>query len=415
MSLSSSSLGDKYALYLDSLAAHIRPRWQSVLNQVLTSSSSSLSTLDSYLLFLSESSSLTIPIIVTILLASILLIIIIIITMSWHSPLTNFLRRTPNTNNTPYTTVPHNPPYISPDDYSYISPDEAGTRYERTRYAADSASDDDGDNQPDTLLLKHRKNTYELHFPAYAISDGTLTVGQLRKRAAEVTRTRDPNRIVLLYKGEILHKDAVPCCAEGLKQDSEVLCVVSEVEMGEGTPSGSDVDVAVGGSKTAGGVANDGAEQQQQQQQQQTRTRNRNRNKNKKKLAKKDKEKGKKDTTTVPTEPARPAPTTTTGSSTMPPPSPNLKNYPTARDQVEALRDYLRRELVPPCEAYARSPPTEEKARVFENRKLSETILAQVILKADGIEPSGDAETRTARKALINEAQAALGLLDRVG
>ncbi|PKY04203.1 hypothetical protein P168DRAFT_281850 [Aspergillus campestris IBT 28561] len=333
--------------------------------------------------------------------------------MSWHSPLTNFLRRTPST---PYTTVPNNPPYISDQDYSYISPDDSA-RYERTRYAADSAAaSEEEDNQPDTLLLKHRKNTYELHFPAYAISDGTLTVGQLRKRAAEVTRTRDPSRIVLLYKGEILQRDAVPCCAEGLKQDSEVLCVVSEVEVGEGSPRvGVGVEGGAGG--VAGGVANDGAEQQQQQQQQ-TRTRNRNRNKNKKKLAKKEKEKSKKDTTTVPTEAARPTPTPTTGgsgSSTMPPPSPNLKNYPTARDQVEALREYLRRELVPPCEAYARSPPTEEKARAFENRKLSETILAQVILKADGIEPSGDAETRTARKALINEAQAALGLLDRVG
>ncbi|PLN74402.1 hypothetical protein BDW42DRAFT_182181 [Aspergillus taichungensis] len=417
MSLSSLSLGDKYALYLDSLAAHIRPRWQIVVNNVLTSSS--YSTLSSYFSSLSSSSSLPTPILITLFLT---LATTIIIIMAWHSPLTNLLRRSP------YTSVA-NPPFISDQDYSYISPDEADAhrpRYEpNRRYGSDSASDAE-DTQPDTLLLKHRKHTYELHFPAYAINDGTLTVGQLRQRAAEVTRTRDPHRIVLLYKGEILHRDDVPCRAEGLKQDSEVLCVVSEVEPGQGTPSeGSDVDIPVrgvnnGGGHNGGGVAVDGAGQQQQQQPPppQTRTRNRTRNKNKKKLVKKEKEKekAKKDanTATPPTEPARPAPTTS-GSSSMPPPAPNLKNFSTAREQVEALRDYLRRELVPPCEAYARSPPQEEKARVFENRKLSETILAQVILKADGIEPSGDGETRAARKALINEAQAALGLLDRVG
>lgn len=74
---------------------------------------------------------------------------------------------------------------------------------------------------------------------------------------------------------------------------------------------------------------------------------------------------------------------------------------------------YLRTELLPLCEAYVAHPPTDPKARDFEHKKLSETILAQVILKADGIEPDGDEIARNARKALVKEAQAALNRLDQ--
>lgn len=98
----------------------------------------------------------------------------------------------------------------------------------------------------------------------------------------------------------------------------------------------------------------------------------------------------------------------------MPPPSPNIKNLG-ALEQVSALLGYLKQELVPLCDEYVADPPSDPKKREFEHKKLSETILAQIMLKADGIVPDGDATIRNARKALIKEAQANLDRLDQVG
>jgi hypothetical protein len=92
-----------------------------------------------------------------------------------------------------------------------------------------------------------------------------------------------------------------------------------------------------------------------------------------------------------------------------------MKTLKTPLEQVNALTEYFQRELLPLCDEYLADPPTDPKKREFEYRKLSETILAQVMLKADGIEPDGNETVRNARKALIKEAQASLNRLDQVG
>jgi hypothetical protein len=94
---------------------------------------------------------------------------------------------------------------------------------------------------------------------------------------------------------------------------------------------------------------------------------------------------------------------------------PNLKFLETPLEKVSALVGYLQQELIPLCDEYVADPPTEPKKREFEYRKLSETILAQIMLKADSIEPNGDETVRNARKALIKEAQATLNRLDQAG
>ncbi|RJE16415.1 BAG domain-containing protein, partial [Aspergillus sclerotialis] len=58
-------------------------------------------------------------------------------------------------------------------------------------------------------------------------------------------------------------------------------------------------------------------------------------------------------------------------------------------------------------------PPTDPKARDYEHKRRSETVLAQVILKADGIDPTGDDDARNARRGLIKETQAILSRLDQ--
>ncbi|KAL4896591.1 LMBR1-like membrane protein-domain-containing protein [Aspergillus ambiguus] len=266
-------------------------------------------------------------------------------------------------------------------------------------------ADQDTDTEPDTVLLRHRRTTYELQFPPYAINERQLNVGQLRRRAAEVTGTADPHRIKLLYKGALLDDDARPCADEGLKQHSEVLCVVSEVT----TPSDGASDADASRSAVEA---------------EEPRRRNRTRNKKKKNKNKsKKKNQGREEEDEEDDEdggdarlapPSGPSSGGGAGGGTggMPPPAPNLKRFATAGEQVRALLAYLRRELTPLGEEYIARPPADAKTRDFEHKKLSETILAQVILKADGIEP-GTEEERMARRALVKEALSLSGRLDQ--
>lgn len=78
------------------------------------------------------------------------------------------------------------------------------------------------------------------------------------------------------------------------------------------------------------------------------------------------------------------------------------------------MAGWFEQEMKPLCEEYIANPPSDPKKRDYEHKKLSETILAQIQLKADGIEPNGDEVARSARRALIKDTQAVLGELDRI-
>ncbi|KAH8422771.1 BAG family molecular chaperone regulator [Aspergillus melleus] len=390
--VSQSSLGETCAFYLDYITGNVPPSLRSLQHKFVTNTLPLRALAprphwiaDLHHVFAADQQRTTITLVaVTVLLAAAIAAVVI---MSWRSRFTNLWPP-----RSPYYSSVSNPPHVSESDYSYISPDQI--------VEPPSRAYDDQDNEPDTLLLKHRKNTYELRFPAYAINDGVLSVGQLRRRAAEVTQAPDPKRIKLLYKGKLLDDDSLPCRAEGLKQDSEVFCVVSEVRPGESTPS--DVsDAEVEKSSPAGGA--DASETPEK------RKRNRTRNKNKKGKGKNKDKRAEGPAPAPPPASDRPKPS----SGGMPPPAPNLKALSTSLEQVSALAGYFYTELAPLCEAYIANPPAEPKVRDFEHKKLSETIMAQVLLKADSIEPDGQEDTRNARKKLIKETQVVLGRLDQ--
>lgn len=391
--LGQSSLGEKCAFYLDSVAGNIPVPLHAFGRQV----ASNFQSLKSSYPVLSLSQSLGFDLSDQD--AAILTIFICILTvvlMSWRSPF-GFLRRSPYPDSS-------SPPRVSDSDYSYLTSDDIvdppsrsyGQRYAGTR-----------DTEPDMLLLKHRKNSYRLQFPAYAIDDGVLSVGQLRQQAAEVTHTPDPNRIKLLYKGKLLDNDALPCKAEGLKQHSEVLCVVSEVHPGERTPSDvseTEADRASGSVRLDDGPGFASGSDRGGKRKSKSKRKSKNKNKNKQ--------------TDLPVDPNPLAPRmaqppSSSGRSAAPSPSPSLKDFRTPLDQVNMLASYFRNELMPFCDDYVANTPTDPKARDFEHKKLGETILTQVILKADGVEPDGDNDARNARRALIKETQAVLSRLDQ--
>lgn len=365
---------------------------------------------------------------------------IVAVIMSWR----NFWRRN-DAKSGPSSSG--RPPHVSDNDYSYITHDDIGgpseysdyrgggggggrQQHQHQRRSRENTTFDDKTNEyidsdPDILLLKHHRYKYTLAFPAYAIDDGVLRVGDLRRRAAEVTRTADPQRVKLLYKGKLLDEDGWPCKAEGMKQESEVLCVVSEVHPDEtsdmemedgggvgGGDDGSAVSSAVGSGVGSGGSTRTGSKRK-----------NKKKNNNKKRHTSPPQQQQQPSPSTPPTqtEPLpipqqhRPPPGRgiSTSASSLPAPAPNLKNFSTPQEQIDALSNYLQTELLPLCDEYTTNTPTEPKLRDFEHKKISETVLAQVLLKADGIEPMGNPDVRNARKQLVKDAQSILNRVDQ--
>lgn len=385
--LGQSSLGEKCAFYLDSVAGNIPVSLHTLGRQVASRLQSLKSSYP--LRSLSQSLGLDLSDQDAALLTAFVCILTVVL-MSWRSPF-GFLRRSPYPNSS-------TPPRVSDSDYSYLTPDDIvdpPSHSYRQQYAGP------GDTEPDMLLLKHRENNYRLQFPAYAIDDGMLSVGQLRRHAAEVTNTLDSNRVKLLYKGKLLSNDSLPLKAEGLKQHSEVVCVVSEVP-GERTPSdASDAEA----DWTSGSVRlDDGSDRGSKRKNKKSKSKGKNKNKNKQ--------------TDPPVDPNTLAPPPmakqpSSSGRSQPSPSPSLKEFRTPLDQVNMLTSYFRNELIPFCDDYVNNTPTDPKVRDFEHKRLGETILTQVILKADGVEPDGDSEARNARRALIKETQAVLSRLDQ--
>lgn len=67
------------------------------------------------------------------------------------------------------------------------------------------------------------------------------------------------------------------------------------------------------------------------------------------------------------------------------------------------------------CTQFIMNPPSDLKTRDLEYAKLSEGVMAQIVLKADNLEMEGDADARASRKQLVNEATEVLKRLDAVG
>ncbi|RFU26150.1 hypothetical protein B7463_g10188, partial [Scytalidium lignicola] len=99
--------------------------------------------------------------------------------------------------------------------------------------------------------------------------------------------------------------------------------------------------------------------------------------------------------------------TDTTQTST---PSTAFPNTPI--DKLKAIANNFHDKILPLCNKFIDSPPTEEKKKQFEHVKLSEIIMNDVLLKLDAVVTDGDDSARQRRKELVREAQAILHRLD---
>ncbi|KAJ0116199.1 hypothetical protein J7T55_005145 [Diaporthe amygdali] len=297
-------------------------------------------------------------------------------------------------------------PAVTDEDYSYITSEDlenhglTGGEYKREpvdrsrHYTRSTGGPSLVIDEDDILLIKNKGITYPEHFPAYSIGDGKLLVGDVRERAQMVMKLSDrkARKIKLLYKGRQLKADEEPICAFGVKNNSEILIVLPDGDDDSSTESSEEV-VVVGSKDAEGGRSK------------------------KSKSGKKRRSKKKDRSSTSPRDSGLEVPKTDgAGASRSQSPVSGVSGGSAAPggpiDKLNTIKSHFTTQLLPLCMQYTANPPSDPKKRVDEHRRLSETVMQQVLLKLDEVETNGEEEARSKRKELVKMVQEVLKGLD---
>lgn len=292
-------------------------------------------------------------------------------------------------------------PPVTEEDYSYITtedlkkhemdrysraPPAGSSHYTRSTAGPSLVIDDD-----DILLIKNKGVTYPEHFPAYSIGDGKLLVGDVRERVQMIMKLSDrrTRKIKLLYKGRQLKDDEEPVCTYNVKNNSEILVVLPDENADDDSSSDSSEEVVIVGRE-------DGERSKK--------------SKNKKRKSKK---KGRNNSTSPRDSNLEiPSGGAGGGSRAQSPVVGANASSSVAVEKLNAINTHFTTKLLPMCAQYTANPPSDPKKREEEHRRLSETIMQQVLLKLDEVETNGEEEARARRKELVRVVQDVLKELD---
>ena len=248
----------------------------------------------------------------------------------------------------------------------------------------------------DTLIIRHGRTDYREYFPAYSIGDGKLLTGDVRDRIQLVMKLSDKRtrRVKMLYKGKQLKDDNEPVCRYGVKNNSEVLVVLPDAAPGDGSDSGEEI-VVVENEDDADSGRKPGRKRSVRGQGQGPRD-------------------SRPSGLDVPSRDNR-KPSTSRGQS--PASGVSVASASSAAqggplDKLDGISSHFTTKLLPLCVQFTASPPTDAKKRTDEHRKLSETVMQQVILKLDAVETGGDEQARARRKELVRQVQEVLKAMD---
>jgi len=293
--------------------------------------------------------------------------------MSWSQRLSQLSGRW-----SPFTKSPtteHSPTKVSDADFSYITSEDLNN--------GDYDDKSDTNRETDILIIKNKRNAFQIHFPVHSIDRGELTIAHVKEQAAKKLDA-DAKRLKLLYRGKTLKDESRNCREEGLIHNAEIMCVY-----GDSSPSPDSSSDSEEGSEQAEGEANKSDQVK----------RKRNRNRNKKKKGKKRNDsidsRGLANTDSMP--PSRTA-------------TPKPQIPVTAQEKLEMLYQTLQ-SFIPQIDAYRSNPPEDIIKREYEHKRLSETILQQVLLKLDAVE-TDDVNARARRKEIVKQTQQVLTNLD---
>lgn len=315
-------------------------------------------------------------------------------------------------------------PAVTDQDYSYITSEDLEDfdvpRGHHHHHDADSYSHSApgpaasfGQRKPadDVMLIKYGGVTYPEHFPAYSIGDGKLEVSDVVSRVQLILNLsdREVRRMRLFYKGRQLKEGRAPIREYGVKNNSEVMVVFGE-------PSGDSDEELV--------VIHDERDYDAPK-----------RKKSKRRSRRQEDRSPTKASTTslnleVPFEDDRRRATsrvrTRSPSSMSGVSGASGHSVPSAIsgasaaaavpggpiDKLNSIAGHFDTKLKPLCMQYIEAPPSDKKKKEDEHRRLSETVMQQVILKLDEVETHGEESARARRKELVREVQYILKKMD---
>ncbi|KAK8153633.1 hypothetical protein IWX90DRAFT_392786 [Phyllosticta citrichinensis] len=338
---------------------------------------------------------------------------------------------------------------VSDADFSYITNEDLAASQNNHAALSGAPGRDNANGDTDVVVFKHKRVSYPVHFPRGSIDDDSLSIRGMREAAARKMGVDDPRRIKLFYKGRQLEDDRA-AVFYGLRSDleSEVMCVVGE-KPSSSRNSNMHAKATTTEARSSNSYSDDEASSDDyrsstpagDEQAQNKRSKKRNRRGGRKHKGARATSEVPQPTTTTPTNPragtymggaasseflgvpastALPPRPTSSSSGRRPSPSSSTANKPTAvanaspMDKLETLSHKYHGELLPGCQEFLARPPADAAKRDFEHKRLTETILAQVLLKLDAVDTSGDEGARARRKELVRECNAMLNRLDAV-
>ncbi|ORY70950.1 BAG domain-containing protein [Pseudomassariella vexata] len=285
-------------------------------------------------------------------------------------------------------------PVITDEDFSYITSEDLEQSLQspaRTYDPKGKQPPADVDIEDDILLIKSKGVTYPNNFPPYSIGEGRLLVQDVRDRVGLVMgiSERRSRRVKMLYKGRHLKDSDAPINGYGVKNNSEILIVIPEGKLSDDDSSESVEDV----------VTDPNGDQTKSK---------KKRNKRKKKDRSPRDSAANLDVPGSGAEGRRSSAEDSRHPSRVP--SPAAQSGPIG--QLQTIGSHFRTKFVPLCDEFSANPPKDRKKCEDEHRKLSETIMQQILLKLDEVETGGDPEIRAKRKELVSQVQDVLKGID---
>ena len=122
-----------------------------------------------------------------------------------------------------------NQPYHQHHQQKHSEPYKGGTSVPTHNGIADNSSTLEAaspNRETDILVLKHKRVTHPVHFPAFSIARGELHVGEIRSRAAQRLKVHESRKVKLLHRGRNLRDDSQTARDAGLAAGGEIMCIV---------------------------------------------------------------------------------------------------------------------------------------------------------------------------------------------
>ncbi|EXJ63976.1 hypothetical protein A1O7_00311 [Cladophialophora yegresii CBS 114405] len=322
--------------------------------------------------------------------------------------------------------------------FEYIDADQGMLQdsHRHSTYRQNDTQPAEESDAPDVILVRYMASIIPVEFPAYSISEETAYVGQLREAVARFLGT-DPRKVRLVYKKRDLRHDSWPLRRYNMKQNSEVAAIKTEgyldySDRDSHSSSGEEIpETNPRRRPRAPSSVRHRSDEQLPRTHQAPSTSSSFLHPNghlSAGTASERQSRGNLKPESDDRAPIRREPSRTRGTSPHPAPSQTAPSRPTTSSvpiptsvprvdpntpmgKLQVLSDTFHEQWLPLCRRFINNPPSSSQEREKEHRRLSESVMTHVILKADAIEVDST-DARGFRKALLNEVNDTMKKID---